>query len=511
MPLKKYVTSNNEVLLYRGKPNMALLDELANGAGDVWHSSLQQGFFNCFQDLMYQTAVYWWFLNDFQHQNSAVSWRINTNAFVVRESIWNQLNGLDTQYESSLMSGLDFGYNLLRNQAGVPLNIKGLFPSEEITIQISKKDRYTFFFKNFKRQHPLYMLLRKGIFQFPSEYKAYLHAKKKAVKYVAKIINPRDLNPLKGKPSVSLVIPTMKRQAYSQILLEDHKKQSYLIKEAIIVDATPEEERDNKYYRNEDFPFEVVVKWQTNKGSCRARNEAIDLCTGDYIIFADDDIRILPDFVENHIRLLQTYNADACNGLDIMAENIHQDVTDLEKRLLKIDDKRWKVGVSGMFSNANSCVRRDVVQELIGNDINFDGGYGEDSDFGFRILKNGGVLLHNPFSPNLHLKPPTGGYRWWSLEAKKKGKKRKVQPWELDNPVKSISPVPSPTIMYGILKYYTSQQIKEWRVKHFFLFLFKRDPKKFPLRLIQLPYKQLQFSKSLKYAKALINLGIRYK
>jgi hypothetical protein len=88
---------------------------------------------------------------------------------------------------------------------------------------------------------------------------------------------------------------------------------------------------------------------------------------------------------------------------------------------------------------------------------------------------------------------------------------RKKQPWELDNPVKRIVPVPSPTITYGVLKHFTPEQVNEWRYKHFFKYLFKGDKKTILLRLIKLPYKQLQFSKSLQYAKALINLGVRYK
>ena len=511
MKFKKYITSNNEVLLYVGNPNLDKLDDLAEGPGDLWHSSLSQGFANCFQDIKYQTAVYWWFLNEIENQEHCVSWRLNINAFVVRESVWNQINSVDHQYQSSLVAGLDLGYNMLRNQHGVPLFIQNLYASGDTTIKISTKDRYTFFFKNFKSHHALYMLLRKGLWAFPKELKAYLQTRKQTKKRIEKKILPRELQPIKGTPTVSLVIPTMRRQEYTQFLLEDHKKQTYLIKEAIIVDATPEEDRDDKYYRNEDFPFDVVVKWQTSKGSCRARNEAIDLCTGDYIIFADDDVRIQDDFVENHLRLLQTYNAKACNGLDIMADHVKQDLSDLEHKLAKIENRRWYVGVSSMFSNANSCVHRDLVKKLIGNDINFDGGYGEDSDFGLRILQAGYVLLHNPYSPNLHLKPPQGGYRWWGNEAKKKGKKRKSQPWELDNPVKNIRPVPSPTITYGVLKHYTSSQIKEWRGKHFFLYLFKRNLGSLPLRLVKLPLKQLQFSKSLTYGKALIKLGTRYR
>lgn len=285
-------------------------------------------------------------------------------------------------------------------------------------------------------------------------------------------IKVRDLKPIEGSPTVSLVIPTMKRQAFTELLLKDYNAQTYPIKEAVIVDATPEAERDAQYYRPEHFNFDIKLKWQTTKGSCRARNEAIDLCTSDYIIFADDDVRVLPDFVEHHVKLLQTYNASACNGLDVMAEHTQQDLNDLKLRLDQLGSSRWRVGTSPIFSNANSCVRRDVVMKLQGNDINFDGGYGEDSDFGVRILKSGEVLLHNPFSANLHLKPPEGGYRFWGKESRILGKQRKAQPWELDTPVKWVRPVPSPTVTYGILKHYTPKQVKEWRIKHFFFICF---------------------------------------
>lgn len=512
MKFKKYTANNNEILLYTGEPNLLVLEELITGPGDLWHSSLDQGFKNCFEDLIYQTAVFWWFLNDFENVKSCINWRVNYDGFVIRESIWNKLKGIDIQYDSKYMSGLDLGYNLLRNSGGVSMYVKGLYSNvNKIDLQISPSDRYLFFFKNFKTHHAYYMLIRKGVFNFFVEYKALVKAKKKAKKVENILIKPRELKPVEGQPSVSLVVPTMKRQKHAQLLLEDHRVQTYLIKEVVIVDATPENERDEIYYNNEDFPFDVKVKWQTSKGSCRARNEAISMCSGDYIIFADDDIRILPDFVENHIKLLQTYKAAACNGLDIMAKHVNQDLDDLKERLKLIDDERWRVGVSSNFSNANSCIRKDLVDKLIGNDVNFDGGYGEDSDFGLSILKTGGVVLFNPFSPNLHLKPAVGGYRWWGKEANKIGKKRKQQPWELDSPVNYIKPVPSPTITYGILKHFKPIQVREWRLKYFFIYLFKDDLKALPIRLLKLPYRQLQFSKSLFYAKKLIKLGKRYK
>ncbi|MCF6279724.1 MAG: glycosyltransferase [Flavobacteriaceae bacterium] len=474
---KEYRTPNDRKLLYFGNPNLEILDELANGYGDLWHSSLDQGFKNSFQDIIYQTAVYWWYLNDFNNLDQCISWRVNSNEFVVRKDVWeNNLKGFDNNYNGEFIKGLDIGYNLLRNLSGIPLYVKGLYKPLENKVEVSRFDCYIFYRKHFKSHHSYYMMNRKGLFAFPKEFSAYNQAKKKYKKQFESIsVAPRKLKAIQGKPTVSLVIPTMKRQKYTQLLLEDHKTQTYPISQVVIVDATSENERDSKYYKKEDFPFKIDVKWQTSKGSCRARNEAIEMCTGDYIIFADDDIRIQPNFVENHIKLLQTYKAEACNGLDVMAENIHQDLSDLKNRLDKLEsnNQRWKVGAISSFSNANSCVSKDFVIKTIGNDINFDGGYGEDSDYGLRLINAGANVLFNPFSANLHLKPPVGGYRFWGAQAKVLGKNRKQQPWELDKPVKYYRPVPSPTVTYGLLKHFKPNQIKEWRSKHFYIYLFK--------------------------------------
>ena len=92
---------------------------------------------------------------------------------------------------------------------------------------------------------------------------------------------------------------------------------------------------------------------------------------------------------------------------------------------------------------------------------------------------------------------------------KKKGKQRKVQPWELDTPVKSIIPVPSPTIMYLNHKQFSPSAIKEYNIKYFVLHLSKGKLTALPLKLFKLPYKILQYKKSVFYAKKLLALGKR--
>ncbi|GEC77382.1 glycosyltransferase family 2 protein [Flavobacterium aquatile] len=509
---KEYKSKTGEVVLYVGTPDFEKLETLIAGNGDIWHSSFEQGYKNAFQDIVYQTVVFFWYINDFDNLDECISWRLNSNCFAVRKSVWEQLGGFDSDYTNKQLQALDFAYNALRNSAAIPMYVNGLFKDTVVDrISISAKDRYTFYIKNYKIDHSFFMLYRKGFWKL-SEWNALFYAKKNYKKRgKLPVVAPRKLNEIQGKPAVSYVIPTMMRQDFTLALLEDLKNQTYLPNQVIVVDATPEHSRDESLYDATNYPFEVIFKWQTTKGSCRARNEAIDLCSGDYIVFGDDDIRIQPNFLENHIRLLQTYNAGACNGLDIMAENMQQNLDDLARRLEKIENERWYVGATQSFSNANSCVSREYVTQLVGNDINYDGGYGEDSDFGISLTKIGVSVLHNPFSVNLHLKPPQGGYRFWGTQAKIMGKKRKAQPWELDTPVKRIRPVPSPTIMYQIHKQFTPQQLIEYKHKYFALYLFKGKKWSIPLKLLKLPYRLLQFNKSVFYAKKLIQLGKRTK
>src|SRR5690606_20960126 len=365
--------------------------------------------------------------------------------------------------------------------------------------------------KNFKLSHSVYMLFRKGFWK-PKELKGFIFAKNNfSFSEKSTVLKPRELQSIKGNPKVSYIIPTMMRQNFTLNLLNDLEHQTYKPFEVIVVDATPEDSRNEALYNPNNYSFKTVFKWQTTKGSCRARNEAINLCTGDYIVFGDDDIRIPPEFIENHIRLLQTYNAEACNGLDIRADHQQQDLSDLNEKLKTMGESRWKVGASQTFSNANSCVSKRVVDVLVGNDINYDGGYGEDSDFGLSITKLGVTVLHNPFSTNLHLKPPLGGYRFWGMQASLKGKRRKRQPWELDTPVRHIVPKPSPTIMYQLFKHFDEKQRREYKIKYFIFYFTKAKLIDLPSRLLKFPIGLLQFNKSVFYAKKLIALGKRTK
>lgn len=322
MKLEEYKTNSGEIILYQGHPDFEILEELALGTGDIWHSSFEQGYKNVFQELVYQTATFFWYLNDFDSHEQCVSWRVNPSAFAVRKTVWDILNGFDSDYENLELQALDFGYNAVRNSGAVALYVKDLFRTTDVQqINISPRDRYVFFIKNFKLDHAIFMIYRQGFWKW-KEWDAFFYAKKNFKKSKLKpIVKPKVLNEIEGNPKVSYIIPTMLRQKFTLQLLEDLSQQSYLPTQVVVVDATPISNRDESLYLQKEYPFELMVKWQESKGSCRARNEAIDLCMGDYIVFGDDDIRVPANFIENHIRFLQTNKAGACNGLDIRADH----------------------------------------------------------------------------------------------------------------------------------------------------------------------------------------------
>jgi hypothetical protein len=258
MKFKEFLSSTGEIILYVGEPNLDLLEKLALGFGDIWHSSFEQGFKNAFLDIKYQTATFFWFTTDFDNVNQCISWRINPNQFAVRKSVWEALGGFDKEYENKILGAFDFGYNALRGQGAVPLYCEGLFTkNEQQIVKISTKDRYTFFVKNFKIDHSLYMIFRKGVWNI-SEWNAFFYAKRNFNKSTKKeFIKHRELKKIQGKPSVSYIIPTMMRQDYTLNLLHDLANQNYLPSQVVVVDATPIDQRDENLYNPSNFPILV--------------------------------------------------------------------------------------------------------------------------------------------------------------------------------------------------------------------------------------------------------------
>jgi glycosyltransferase involved in cell wall biosynthesis len=95
----------------------------------------------------------------------------------------------------------------------------------------------------------------------------------------------------------SVIIPTYNRVDSLRNILQALTKQNYPLDqfEVLVVDDGSKD--DTSSIANEKFPFAFQYFRQTNQGATVARNHAADQARGDVLIFLDDDIAVVPEFI----------------------------------------------------------------------------------------------------------------------------------------------------------------------------------------------------------------------
>ena len=107
---------------------------------------------------------------------------------------------------------------------------------------------------------------------------------------------------------VSILIPLYNAEQYIAETITSIINQSYTNIELIMVD---DGSTDNSYELAKTYASEKVnVFQQANKGACAARNKALELFTGDYIVFFDADDIMYKDKIKNQMDLVEKYGDD---------------------------------------------------------------------------------------------------------------------------------------------------------------------------------------------------------
>lgn len=111
-------------------------------------------------------------------------------------------------------------------------------------------------------------------------------------------------------PKISVIIPIYKVEPYLDACIDSVVKQTYTDMEIILVDdGSP----DNcpamcDAWAKRDSRIRVIH--EENKGQSAARNNGLDIATGDFIAFADSDDRLEPDILEKALARQQRDDAD---------------------------------------------------------------------------------------------------------------------------------------------------------------------------------------------------------
>ena len=234
---------------------------------------------------------------------------------------------------------------------------------------------------------------------------------------------------LKEMPKVSVIIPTLNRYPYLKDVLEDLEDQDYANIEVIVVDQS--DDFSESFYT--PFQLDLKLKHQTEKALWLARNTAIEMATGEYLLFFDDDSRVGQDWVTSHLQCIEFYKADGSSGVSLSAEG---DAIPAHYAYYRIADQ---------LDTGNVLLKKDVFRSIGMFDRQFEKQRMGDGEFGMRMYMHGFKNISNPKASRVHLKVGTGGLR-------------QMGSWDAFRTNKLFAPRPIPSVLYFFRRYFGNKQ-----------------------------------------------------
>lgn len=337
----------------------------------------------------------------------------------------------DGQYSQREVSKLDAAYQAW-NKGVIFMEDKKSFGYQTIATSVS--DNYRFVQKYF---HPLWsvyvLVLRILTFHNPfKEVAAFWSQRKvKRLNIYASVANYETAisqfhsTLLAGQPRVAVIIPTLNRYPWLADALKDLEQQDYKNFEVIVVDQS--EPFEPEFY--DQFASEIKLIRQEEKALWLARNTAIQSTDTEYLLLYDDDSRTEPNWISEHLKCLDYFQADISSGvsLSVIGAKVPQNYAFY----------RW----SDQLDTGNAMVKRAVFREIGLFDRQFEKQRMGDGEFGLRAYLAGFKNISNPVAKRVHLKVGEGGLR-------------QMGSWDGWRPKSWWAPRPVPSVLYLIRKYF---------------------------------------------------------
>lgn len=398
----------------------------------------------------------------------------------------------DTNYKSETAQIHDLSWTAFQSgfiasdsQNGIDIWQKNDFPVE---------DEYRFLRKNIHFAWVLYVLfIRLLTFNNPlTEVKGFFKTRKvNRVDYSKQIIHPLGYENFESQlafsnPFVSVIIPTLNRYEYLKEVLKDFEKQTYKNFEIVIVDQS--DDFNKEFY--EGWNLEIKFWFQEEKALWRARNEAIQRSKGVFILMSEDDIRVPENLIENHLKAIDFFKADASCGVFFP-----------EGKRIPRERNYFKYGEQ--FATGNAFLKKELFDKVGLFDCQFERQRMGDGEFGLRLYLNGCKLISNPLAFCIDVKAPEGGLRIAGGS------------WDAWRPKSFFGPRPVPSVLYFSRKYFGTK-ITRYYIFHSIVpslipYKFKKSK---PLKLISfllvpflLPLVLYQVIKSWKLASVKLKKG----
>lgn len=188
-------------------------------------------------------------------------------------------------------------------------------------------------------------------------------------------------------PLVSVIVPAYNMERYVAETLDSIRKSNYPHWEAIVVDDGSKDETFERARRHVEGDDRFRVIRQENRGVSAARNHALRLSQGRYILPVDADDLITPDFIARAVEAMEAHpeaKAVTCQGEFFEGRTGRWNLPPFNRSKLALDN---------MLSNT-SLYRREEALRVGGYDEEIPAR--EDWEFWISMLKEEGEVIHLP-------------------------------------------------------------------------------------------------------------------
>jgi glycosyltransferase involved in cell wall biosynthesis len=231
---------------------------------------------------------------------------------------------------------------------------------------------------------------------------------------------------LNENPRVSVIIPTLNRYFYLKDVLTDLARQTYKNFDVLVCDQT--DPVDMEFYQQfKTLDLKIIV--QQEKALWKARNRCIKESNSQFLLLFDDDSRVDPDWIVNHLRCIDFFGADISSGVSLSVVGA------------KIPENYSFFCRSDQLDTGNVLIRREVFSKVGLFDRQFEKQRMGDGEFGLRCYLEGVINISNPLAKRIHLKVSSGGLR-------------QIGSWDGLRPKKLFDPKPVPSVLYLVRKYF---------------------------------------------------------
>lgn len=386
-----------------GEPDPMFILRLLSGQGDVWHAGLKLGTSGL--PKLIDTVMPISLLNlDVDTDVNGVSWRISAQCCLVRADVLHH-DPIPQGFSTLSAAMLSAGFRWI--MSGVIIYfIPDLLPylSEIVPLKLTSQDELLFIRTNFNRWQYYWAAIRAiaskriRILDINNVIAIAQVTRNSPTPYLKNNRQISEIPPPLPISSVSVVIPTLGRYSYLRTLLIQLSRQTVLPHQVIIVDQTPQSERDTRISTDfADIPIQYL--FIDSIGQCVARNAALLETRGEFVLFLDDDDEVHPTLIEDHLKTLQYFQSDSSSGSIV------------EPGGIPLTREYQVTRISDVFPTNNTMLRFEALRKSGLFDMAFNKRQSEDGDLGIRLYLAGATLLYNPQISVLHHRAPSGGLR----------------------------------------------------------------------------------------------------